>query len=288
MRIILKDNILVWAGSKKQLAEFIIEKMPPHKHYIEPFCGALNMFLAKSPVAERNTLNDINSNLVNFWKVIQDEGAKQLLIDRVAHLFHSRDLFNEFFTLYRSGYFKYLDGIYKAAIFLYLNRVSFGGKMDSYSPQSSSSALDIQKLNEIGTRIFRKLNCNNVVVENKHFLEIIVPKKIDDKDTFIYCDPPYMTTLEKGKMKYEFIMSKEEHIALRDTLYKLGETKWLISYDDNPIVRELYSDAKCIIETPKINWSLGNKDSQETKIGEILIANYNLNTANTFFEETKE
>ena len=280
----MKENILRWAGSKHKLAEWLIEKMDVHKIYVEVFCGALNLFLQK-PLAPVNVLNDINGNLINFYKVIRDESTRRLLMEEMRLMYHSRDMFRDFLTLYQSGYFKYNNGVYQAAVFLYLNRVSFGGKMDSYSPEGADNSLNIEKLYEYSKMIFRKLNYpdTDTVVENKHFRDII--PKYDKRDALIYCDPPYMTTLENGKMKYEFTMKKEEHIELRDNLYKVKEAKWLISYDNSPQVEELYKEAPYKMLTPMINWSLGNKDSDQTQIQEMIYSNYAIKNVNTLFEE---
>lgn len=279
----MEDNILRWAGSKHALADWLMTKMPVHKTYVEPFAGGLNMFLCKSPSAEVNILNDINGNLVNLYKVLKDDNARRILVDEMSLMFHSRDLFNEFLRLYRTGYFKYMNGIYQAAIFLYLNRVSFGGKMDSYSPEGYDSSINIEKLDKVSRKIFRKLNYNVVVIENKHFREII--PKYDKEGTLIYCDPPYLTTLEKGKMKYEFTMPKEEHYELRDACYRLVFANYLVSYDDNPLIHEMWKDAPYMMETPVINWSLGNKSSDENMRKEVVFANYPLKNINTLFEE---
>ena len=77
---------LKWHGGKSYLADWIIELMPRHLHYVEPFGGGLAVLLAKNPFDERHqwskksfekgtseVVNDLNRELMNFWKVLQNE-----------------------------------------------------------------------------------------------------------------------------------------------------------------------------------------------------------------------
>lgn len=61
-------RILNYPGSKWTLAAKIIEIMPPHKTYIEPFFGSGAVYFNK-PSVQVETINDIDSRVVNFFKV---------------------------------------------------------------------------------------------------------------------------------------------------------------------------------------------------------------------------
>lgn len=58
-------------GGKTTLASKIAALLPPHKHYVEPFAGSLAVLLAKDR-APHETVNDIDGNLMTFWKVLRD------------------------------------------------------------------------------------------------------------------------------------------------------------------------------------------------------------------------
>ena len=73
---------LKWHGGKSYLADWIIDRMPPHLHYVEPFAGGLAVLLAKNPLDLRHqwsdkssekghseVVNDLNQELMNFWQV---------------------------------------------------------------------------------------------------------------------------------------------------------------------------------------------------------------------------
>jgi hypothetical protein len=42
-----------------------------HEHYVEPFAGSLAVLLAK-PRAEMETVNDLDQDLMTFWRVLRD------------------------------------------------------------------------------------------------------------------------------------------------------------------------------------------------------------------------
>lgn len=58
-------------GGKTRLASQIVELLPPHEHYVEPFAGSLAVLLAKPRVA-METVNDLDEDLVTFWRVLRE------------------------------------------------------------------------------------------------------------------------------------------------------------------------------------------------------------------------
>jgi DNA adenine methylase len=73
---------LKWHGGKNYLAKRIVELMPRHLHYVEPFLGGGAVLFARDPedpdlwlaphkgVSE--VVNDIDKRLYNFWQVLRD------------------------------------------------------------------------------------------------------------------------------------------------------------------------------------------------------------------------
>jgi len=58
-------------GGKQILAKRIVALLPEHEHYVDPYCGSLAVFLAKPP-SPHETVNDLDRNLVTFWRVLRD------------------------------------------------------------------------------------------------------------------------------------------------------------------------------------------------------------------------
>ncbi len=58
-------------GGKTTIADRIVELLPEHRHYVEPFAGSLAVLLAKAP-APFETVNDLDRSIVTFWRVLRD------------------------------------------------------------------------------------------------------------------------------------------------------------------------------------------------------------------------
>ncbi|AOC91124.1 Site-specific DNA-methyltransferase (adenine-specific) [Bacillus amyloliquefaciens] len=65
-------RILHYPGSKWSMTDWIISHMPEHKTYVEPFFGSGALFFNKQP-STIETINDLDSSVVNLFKVIRDQ-----------------------------------------------------------------------------------------------------------------------------------------------------------------------------------------------------------------------
>jgi DNA adenine methylase len=63
---------LTYYGGKQKLAREIVAMMPPHYAYLEPFCGGAAVLFAK-PLAERETINDLDHAVMRFWRALRDQ-----------------------------------------------------------------------------------------------------------------------------------------------------------------------------------------------------------------------
>ncbi len=62
---------VAYYGGKTTIAARIVRLMPGHGHYVEPFGGSLAVLLAKPP-SRMETVNDIDRDLMTFWRVLRD------------------------------------------------------------------------------------------------------------------------------------------------------------------------------------------------------------------------
>jgi DNA adenine methylase len=74
-------------GGKTRLAARIAALFPDHGHYVEPFAGSLAVLLAKPP-ARKETVNDLDQELVGFWRTLRDRPEQ--LVRACALTPHSR------------------------------------------------------------------------------------------------------------------------------------------------------------------------------------------------------
>ena len=66
-----KASALPYYGGKAYHADWIASLLPSGGVYIEPYAGMLSVLLARYP-SQIEIVNDLNSDLVNWWRVLRD------------------------------------------------------------------------------------------------------------------------------------------------------------------------------------------------------------------------
>ena len=67
--------ILKYPGAKNRLADWIIQFVPEHKVYLEPYFGSGAVFFNKEK-AKIETINDMDGEVVNFFRAIREYPAE--------------------------------------------------------------------------------------------------------------------------------------------------------------------------------------------------------------------
>ena len=250
-----------WIGGKSKLADEILTLFPPHKLYIEVFGGALNVLYAKNK-SKLEVVNDINEELINLHRAIRNNPRTLSMF--INQLLISRDLFYDI----KNNKMKPRNKIERAAFYLFILTQSFGAKGDSFgmSAKAMTTPTNIYKSYGIWSKRLK-----GVTIENKGFSELI--PLYDNPEAFFYCDPPYVETESYYKNTGGF--GEVEHNELATLLSKI-DGKFLVSYNDHPIIRELYKDFNIKV-AKEIEYSLGkNAHGKGKKVFEIYITNYDI------------
>ena len=71
-------NLIAFAyyGGKNRHLEDILPLLPAADHYCEPFAGSASILLNREP-SPIETLNDLNGDIVNFFRVLRDQPRRQ-------------------------------------------------------------------------------------------------------------------------------------------------------------------------------------------------------------------
>lgn len=179
---------LTYYGGKQQLASRIIGMIPPHKIYVEPFVGGGAVFFAK-PASDVEVINDINSELINFYSVAQRNFG--LLEQEVRISLHSRDLHRKARTIYENP--DLFDPLKRAWALWVLAAMSFGGKLDGTYGYDRTGSTDLKIANKReGFTEELAIRLQRVEIECADALRII--RSRDTPETFVYADPPYIGT----------------------------------------------------------------------------------------------
>ena len=109
------------------------------------------------------------------------------------------------------------------------------------------------------------------MIENRDFEKLI--RQYDRPVSFFYLDPPYHATEGYYQNIGEEGFSEKDHVRLRDTLMQI-EGKFLLSYNDDDFVRELYQQPGIrMMDVSRLN-TIKQRYENGSQFAELLIANY--------------
>lgn len=175
-------------GGKQTLASRIISLIPEHSLYCEPFAGGAAVFFAKEKQPHQvEVLNDTNQELVNFYRVIQNDFTG--LEKEVRISLHSRRLFTDAKVIYHNPHmFSELKRAW--AIWVMANE-GFGSMLDGswgYDKKKNCTGKKIAGKRDSFTEEFA-YRLQDVQLECTDALRIINSR--DAETSFFYVDPPY-------------------------------------------------------------------------------------------------
>lgn len=225
-------------GGKTSLAEQIVALMPPHLFYVEPFAGSLSVLLAK-PRARQETVNDLDGDLMLFWRVLRDRPEE---LTRAAALTpHSRA---EYEASYELPDDDELERARRVWVRLSQGR---GGMMRRTGwrfyrdPHGTGASMPryidgyVERMPECAERLA------GVSLECAPAAEIIEKYGVHE-DTLIYADPPYLGSTRGWGNNYAHEMRTEaDHVALAEALRSCRAAVLLSGYA-SPLYEDLYGD----------------------------------------------
>ncbi len=226
--------ILKYPGAKWRLSPWIIENMPGHESYLEPYFGSGGVFFNK-PKSRLETINDIDGEIVNFFKVCRSRPEE---LGRAISLTPwARDELKDCKRVVTT------DEIERARITAVSCFMAFGSRRVSNTWRYSSGAQknagpDNAKLwNNLPTIVFEVAErLKEAQIENKPAIELI--RKFDGPKVLIYLDPPYVkSTRTLNGDQYSHEMNDFDHEDLLKSVVDHSGKIMLSGYDN-----ELYCD----------------------------------------------
>lgn len=225
-------------GGKITIGPAIAALLPDHGHYVEPFCGSLAVLLAKPPSAHE-TVNDLDGDLMNFWRVLRDrpgdlerqcaltpharaEQAAAYDLDGCDELERARRVWVQL-TQGRAGLRR------KTGWRHYIKpcRDSGSGSMPHYLRGY------VDRIAPTAERL------HSVSLENLPALDLI-GKYGRDPDVLLYVDPPYLASTREGGTYRHEMGGEDEHRELAAALHVARATVVLSGYASDLYDRELY------------------------------------------------
>ena len=236
---------LSFPGSKANLAPWIIRHFPPHHTYVDVFGGSAAVLLSKQP-SPVEVYNDINSNLVEFFRVLRDPAQAEELYRRLRLTPHSRE---EFQLALSSGEG---DSVESARRFFVRSRQSFSG-LGTFPPgalPSKWSYCVTESAGGMSARTRKWLSAvealdaaaerfRTIQVEHLDFADLI--PRYDRPDTLFFVDPPYLhSTRARLDLYGEHELTVERHRELADILRQIKGMAVVCGYP-SPEYEEFYA-----------------------------------------------
>lgn len=284
-------SIAPWFGGKRSMAPAIVAEMGKHTMYFEPFCGSLAVLFAK-PESRNETANDMHGHLINLARVIQDENLRPQLYDDLQSTLYSSDLFNEsrlFLkavpTVETSAMPAY-GAAYHYFIASWMGRNGVAGtervnyqKATRWTPGGGSGPTRFRNaVGSIPAWAERLRNVDILCMDGFDLLDRVS----DESGVVIYADPPYKQT-GRGSARYEhdfsdskggIFASHDDHARLSCSLRRFKHARVIVSYYENPDLRELYKGWTFVNHTRQKNLHVQNRrGAGECDAPEILIIN---------------
>jgi DNA adenine methylase len=247
-----------YIGGKRQLSRMLCARIAqtPHELYAEAFVGMGGVFLRRTSAPAVEVINDRDRDVATFFRVLQRH--YQAFMDMLKWQLTSRAEFERL----RAQDPDTLTDLERAARFLYLQRLSFGGKVAGRSfgiDTTGPARFDTGRLGPLLEAIHERLAAVTIeCLDWRAFLE-----RWDRPRTLFYLDPPYYGT----ESFYRATFPREDHEALAMVL-KGVKGRFILTMNDCEETREIYGGFQT--ESVDLSYTAGGRGKTK-KAGEIIV-----------------
>lgn len=288
------NSPLRYPGGKGKLSLFVGKVLADNDidgTYVEPFAGgagiAINLLLADK--IHNIVINDLDDGVYSFWNTVVKD--PEYLLRRINNV--PFDYANKASDTNPAEYAKYWSGIKKrfdfnhysdprekAFDFFMLNRMNVSGiiKGGPIGGRSQGGEYNIAaRFNKatLAKRIVRIAQlANRITVTNleaSYFCQLLSKGKYcDTRNSLVFLDPPYYV---QGRNLYNSFATDRIHSFVAERLLAEKTWKWILTYDQVPIIDEMYPAA----EVNKFEYQIRYSANKRGKYSEYLFTSKGLN-----------
>lgn len=245
-----------YIGGKRILAKRLVPMINavPHTLYCEPFMGMGGVFFRRDHRPMTEAVNDYSKDVATFFRILQNH--YEAFLDMLKWQVASRAEFERLVGMDADR----LTDLQRAARFLYLQRMSFGGKVSGRTMGISTTdpaKFDISRLRPLLEAAHDRLN--GVYIECLQWQGFI--DRWDRHYALFFIDPPYYGVEDY----YQAPFARSEFEALSERLTRL-QGRFILTLNDHPEVRRIFAWAS--IEAVEFTYSCSGKP---TKGREVII-----------------
>ena len=221
-----------YVGGKRNLAKRLVALIEtiPHRTYAEPFVGMGGVFLRRRFRPEAEVINDISRDIWTLYRVLQEHHVH--FLEHLRFKIASRAEFERLCAVDPET----LTDMQRAARFLYLQRMAFGGKVVGRNFGAGShrpSRFDVTKVGPMLEDLQERLA--GVVVERLAWSAFI--DKYDSAETLFYLDPPYWGT---EHFYGPGVFGRADFAQLAERLAGI-KGRFILSINDTPETRAVFA-----------------------------------------------
>lgn len=252
-----------YIGGKRNLAGRIVQILDRLEcdAYAEPFVGMGGIFLRRRRRPRAEIINDLSGDVATFFRVLQEHFP--YFIDMLRFRVASRAEFERLRALPPER----LTDLQRAARFLYLQRLAFGGKVSGRSfgvDVSQGARFNIAKLEPMLADIHERLA--GVVIEQLAYAAFL--GRYDRPGTVFYLDPPYWGS-EDDYGAEAFARADFEQLAGQLAGIR---GRFVMSINDTPGVRAVFAG----FQQREIETTYTVAKGPASKAAELLISNFEI------------
>lgn len=254
-----------WLGGKRNLAKRIcalIDNDTGHTTYAEPMVGMGGIFLRRTRCPRAEFINDRGRDVYNLFRVLQEHYVA--FLDMLRFQITTQANFNRLVDVDPET----LTDLQRAARFLYLQKLAFGGKVSGKNfglAVERPGRFNLTTLEPDLEALHSRLS--GVTVTCMDFAEFI--RRVDRPETLFYLDPPYWGC-EGDYGKALFSRERFEELA---TVLGALKGRFILSLNDVEGVRETFKAFR--FREVKTTYTISAKGAAPER-AEVLISNYEL------------
>lgn len=259
-----KVRTVPYPGGKTSLAPWIVEHLPSHECYVEPFAGSAAV-LAEKERSRVEVLNDADEMLVRAYRTLRSRLDE--LEERLREIPFARRTHNDWKEHLATGEWPE-DNIEATARWLFLRYSQHSAKLVDASGFKTSKKTNPARAWSNAKDALPALSdrLDAVIIESGDWET--VADRYDGPDTLLYFDPPYA----EGKGDELYRHSGEfSHDRLARWLSS-SESRWMLSYETVP---ECIDTARYHVVERETTYRGSARDGEQVKEAtERLICNF--------------
>lgn len=265
-----RPPVVSYAGGKSNITDFLVQRFPPHRLYIDLFCGGLSVTLAKPPATSRTEwVNDKYHAVANFFTVLRDMPDEFTAYFRDGFIIDAEVLYGMWAERLKVAV--EIPNVEHAVMFWMTQLQTFTGR------NAAAGASYRYENGRYGGRHYKTLPMQRILSTHdrlagvqifcRDFRKIIEMASRYD-GVFMFQDPPYWGVT--GGNDYFERFSWEDHKELSE-LNLSGSYRWMLTINVHDDILRLYEGKEGVhIREYGIRYTM----TEDRKGKELLISNY--------------